>query len=305
MITVSNLNHFFGQFHALKDINFTVPMGTIAGFIGPNGAGKSTTLRTLAGILIPTSGTVELDGISLFTHPLEARARMGYMQETPILYRELKIREYLEFVAQIKNISKSEYQDRVQHIMKRCGVAHIQERLIGNISKGNRQRVALAQALIAKPKVLLLDEPTSAMDPSEVIRIREFIRELKSEMSVLLSSHILSEVAQICDRIIFIRDGEIRYQGSIQEIEAIIEKAHQTVALRFADPVEPFMQRLQGLAGAQILSVEGLFVKVLIEDDTQFYPALYKMVSEYGVPLREVVAREHRLESLFSGGSKS
>lgn len=302
MIDVCSLNHYFGTFHALKDVSFSVPVGCIAGFIGPNGAGKSTTLRTLAGVLIPTSGTVTLDGVALFEDPIAARRKLGYMQETPILYRELKIREYLEFVAQIKGIPPSEYRDRVQHIMQRCGVAHIQTRLIGNISKGNRQRVALAQALIARPKVLLLDEPTSAMDPSEVIKIRAFIHELKAEMSILLSSHILSEVAQICDHIIFIREGKIQYQGKIQEIEDIIRKSHQTIALRFATSVESILPTLQALPGCQIVSSDGLFVQALVMDDAVFYPALYQCVNERGLPLREVVAREHRLESLFSGG---
>lgn len=302
MIEVSKLNQFFGSFHALKDVSFTVSKGSIAGFIGPNGAGKSTTLRTLAGVLPLTSGVVVLDGVSLAEAPIEARKKLGYMQETPVLYRELKVCEYLEFVASIKGISKSECRDRVQIIMKRCGVHHIQTRLIGNVSKGNRQRIALAQALIAQPKVLLLDEPTSAMDPSEVIRIRAFISELKDEMAILLSSHILSEVAQICDHIIFIREGKICYQGSIQEVESVIQKAHQTVALRFRGPVEEFFDSIQKVPGGQVVSMDGMFVHVLVTDDDQFYPALYKVVGEKGIPLREVVAREHRLESLFSEG---
>lgn len=301
MIKVSNLSHFFGAFHALKDVSFTVPTGSIAGFIGPNGAGKSTTLRSLAGVLIPSSGQIELDGVSLLQDPIAARRKLGYMQETPILYRELKICEYLEFVAKIKNLPKSEYRDRVQTMMKRCGVAHIQTRLIGNISKGNRQRVALAQALLGEPSVLLLDEPTSAMDPSEVIKIREFIRELKEGMSILLSSHILSEVAQICDHIIFIREGVIQYQGTIHDIEHLIQSAQQRIALRFSSSTEAFLDVLGRLPGGQVLSTEGMFVHMLVMQEAQFFPALYQLIHEKGLPLREMVAREHRLESLFSG----
>lgn len=219
MIRVEKLNHYFGRYHALKDVSFTVPSGCVAGFIGPNGAGKSTTLRSLAGVLVPQSGEVEIDGTSLFEHPIEARRKIGYMQETPILYRELRIREYLEFVSDVRGVPLNERRLRVDEIMERCGVAHIQHRLIGAISKGNRQRVALAQALLAKPKVLLLDEPMSAMDPAEVIKIRKFIRELSADMSILLSSHILSEVSQLCDHLVFIRDGIIQYHGPIQDVE--------------------------------------------------------------------------------------
>lgn len=221
MITVTQLNHFFGHFHALRNVNFVVPSGCITGFIGPNGAGKSTTLRALAGILIPQEGHVEIDGLSLVSDPLTFRRKIGYMQEAPVLYREMKIREYLDFVAAIKAVEPSVRRTHVDTIMGRCGIAHIQRRLIGNLSKGNRQRVSLAQALIGDPTALLLDEPTSAMDPAEVIRIRAFIRELQPGMSILLSSHILSEVAQICDRLIFIRDGEIRYDGPVQDVNRL------------------------------------------------------------------------------------
>lgn len=223
MIVLRGINHFFGKFHALRDVSFTVPSGCIAGFIGPNGAGKSTTLRSIAGILVPQEGQIELDGVSLLDDPIAARRKIGYMQETPTLYREMKIREYLEFVARIKGVASNQTQSAVENAMERCNVAYIQNRLVGNISKGNRQRVTLAQALLGEPRILLLDEPTSAMDPAEVIRIREFIRGLAGSMTVLLSSHILSEVSQICDYLIFIRDGRIRYEGPIQgkDLEAL------------------------------------------------------------------------------------
>lgn len=299
MITLQGINHYFGKFHALHDVSFTVPSGCIAGFIGPNGAGKSTTLRSIAGILVPQEGQINLDGVSLLDHPIEARRKIGYMQETPTLYREMKIREYLEFVARIKGIAKDQVKRAVSDVMERCSVAYIQNRLVGNISKGNRQRVTLAQALLGDPKILLLDEPTSAMDPAEVIRIRQFIRSLGGSMTVLLSSHILSEVSQICDYLIFIREGRIHYKGSIQDVGSVVDLTIQRVALRFSNDVSVYLENLRGLPGGQVVGAEGMFVQVDITSENTFYPALYQAVSQYQWPLREISAREHRLESLF------
>lgn len=218
MIEVTTLNHFYGRFHSLKNISFTISQGSIAGFIGPNGAGKSTTLKTLAGFLVPTSGDVRLDGISLISHPLEARRKIGYMQETPILYREMRVEEYLDFVGKLKGLSKIERRRSREKLIEKCGLQKIHRKLIGNVSKGNRQRVAMAQALCGDPSVLLLDEPTSALDPGQVIDIRHFIKSLKGSATVLMSSHILSEISQICDYIVCIQSGEIHYQGPAADI---------------------------------------------------------------------------------------
>jgi ABC-2 type transport system ATP-binding protein len=297
MISVRNIDHYFGKFHALKNVSFDVPDGCVAGFIGPNGAGKSTTLRTLAGILIPTQGEVELGGISLFQHPFEARRQIGYMQETPVLYREMRIREYLEFVAQIKQVQH--YPRRVQDVMERCGIAHIQRRLVGNISKGNRQRVALAQALLGNPSVLLLDEPTSAMDPAEVIKIRQFIRELKTNMTILLSSHILSEVSQICDYLIFIRDGQIQHKDYIANIEKLIKKSENLMTLRFSEDPAHHISHIRDLPGAQVKDCDSWSIQLIVDNEDKFFPALYACLYQHNIPLREIVLCEHPLEVLF------
>lgn len=297
MISVRNVDHYFGKFHALKNVSFDVPTGCVAGFIGPNGAGKSTTLRVLAGILIPSQGDVELGGVSLFQHPFEARQKIGYMQETPLLYREMRICEYLEFVAQFKQVQN--YRKRVQDIMERCGVAHIQRRLVGNISKGNRQRVALAQALLGDPAVLLLDEPTSAMDPAEVIKVRQFIHELKANMTIILSSHILSEVSQICDYLIFIRDGQILHKDYIGNIEKLIKKSAHLMTLRFSEDPAPYLSHIQTLPGAQVEGTDNVSIQITVTDETVFFPAIYDAIGQHKVPLKELVACEHPLEALF------
>ncbi|MBI2982065.1 MAG: ABC transporter ATP-binding protein, partial [Deltaproteobacteria bacterium] len=214
MIEIKELNHFYGRFQSLRRINLTIPRGGIAGFIGQNGAGKSTLLKILSGFLVPASGEVLLDGISLSDEPVQARRRIGYMPETPYLYREMRVEEYIDFVARLKGVPGGEWKREWEELTERCGLGVIRRKLIGSLSKGNRQRVALAQALVGHPTILLLDEPTSALDPGQVIEIRNFIRGLKGEATILMSSHVLSEIAQVCDQIVFIQSGEIRYHGA-------------------------------------------------------------------------------------------
>lgn len=217
MIEIKNLEHYYGQFHSLKNVSFTVPAGSICGFIGPNGAGKSTVIKTLAGFLVPSSGETWVDGVEISRAPIEARRRTGYMPETPFLYRELRVEEYLDFVANLKDVPSSELKAQKERLMEQCGLSHIRKLLIGSLSKGNRQRVAIAQALLGNPKVLLLDEPTSALDPGQVLEIRSLIKSLHGKVTVLISSHILPEISQICDLIVYIRGGVIQYQGPVLE----------------------------------------------------------------------------------------
>lgn len=233
MIHIQNLNHHYGRFHSLHDINVTIPKGSLTGLIGPNGAGKSTFMKILAGYLVPSSGSVEISGISTQVQPLETRRRIGYMPETPSLYREMRVEEYLDFVATLKGLNKKERIQERDEIIRCCGLEKILRKLIGGLSKGNRQRVALAQALVGSPEVILLDEPTSALDPAQVMEIRQFIKSLGGQKTVLMSSHILSEISQICDRILFIRDGHVVFQSDSQtstarltpsQLESLFEK---------------------------------------------------------------------------------
>ncbi len=232
-IELRDLNHFYGNFHSLHDVNIDISPGSLTGLIGPNGAGKSTLMKILAGFLVPSSGTVRVAGLSVQENPLEARRKVGYMPETPALYRELRVEEYLDFVATLKGLTRAETLGERDEIVQCCGLHKILKKLIGGLSKGNRQRVALAQALIGSPEVILLDEPTSALDPSQVMEIRSFIKGIGGRKTVLMSSHILSEIAQICDRIVFIRDGRTVFQSdpkagalglSQAQLEALFEK---------------------------------------------------------------------------------
>lgn len=302
MIEINGVNHFYGKFQALFDINFAIPKGQIAGFIGPNGAGKSTTLKILTGYLVPTEGEVFIDGVSLKKEPIEARCRLGYMPETPLLYKEMRISEYLHFVAKLKGLSKQDACRQIDDLFIKCGLVHIQKMLIGNLSKGNRQRVAFAQALLGRPKALFLDEPMSAMDPAQTIAIRQLIREIASETTVLMSSHVLSEITQLCDHVIFIKAGRVQYKGDVSMVSNLIETGFKAYELVFKESAEKWMDMIQALP--ELESIEKRhgcdnILAVKIKDEGPFFPALFKAAADERMPLREINSMDNNLESLF------
>jgi ABC-2 type transport system ATP-binding protein len=211
MIEVDHLTKRYGPFTAVDDVSFRVEKGEILGFLGPNGAGKTTTMRVLTGYMPPTEGKAVVAGYDVFTHPIEAKRRIGYLPETPPLYPEMTVREYLTFVARIKlgKTSKSDRAMRVDHAMKKVHVDDMADRHCGKLSKGYRQRVGLAQALIHDPEVLILDEPTAGLDPKQIIETRDLIRSLAGNHTIVLSTHILPEVAHTCQRVIIINKGRV------------------------------------------------------------------------------------------------
>jgi ABC-2 type transport system ATP-binding protein len=219
MITVEGLSKSYaGTSFAVCDVSFRVAKGEVVGFLGPNGAGKSTTLRVVAGFLGKTSGTVNLAGYDLELEPIRARASLGYMPETVPLYPEMRVREYLRFRAELKGVPRAVRHGNVDLSMERARVADVAEQLIGQLSKGYRQRVGLADALVANPPILILDEPTAGLDPNQIREVRSLVRELGREQAVLFSTHILSEVEATCDRALVISRGRLVAEGSIAEL---------------------------------------------------------------------------------------
>lgn len=208
MIEVKNLTKRYGDHKAVDSLSFTVEQGEILGFLGPNGAGKSTTMNMITGYISATEGTAEIDGHDIFEEPEEAKKCIGYLPEMPPLYGDMRLREYLKFVADLKKVKKSEQKEMLERVMKLTSTKEMENRLIKNLSKGFKQRVGLAAALIGDPEVLILDEPTVGLDPKQIIEIRDLIRELSQSHTVILSSHILSEVAAVCDRVLIINKGK-------------------------------------------------------------------------------------------------
>ena len=218
MIQVDNLTKRYGPVTAIHDVSFSVDKGRIVGFLGPNGAGKSTTMRILSCFMPATGGTARVAGYDVFSQSLEVRRRIGYLPESAPLYPELSVASYLDFVAEIKGVGRGERRGRVADVMERCFVTDMQNRLIGKLSKGYRQRVGLAQALLGDPEVLILDEPTIGLDPRQIAEIRALIRSLAGQHTVILSTHILPEVSMVCDGIVIINHGRIVAQGTESEL---------------------------------------------------------------------------------------
>jgi ABC-2 type transport system ATP-binding protein len=209
VIEVQHLTKRYGRFTAVEDVSFRVERGEILGFLGPNGAGKSTTMRVLTGYMPATEGKAVVAGFDVFESPIEAKRRTGYLPETPPLYPDMTVRDYLTFVSKIKGIAPNERKQRIAEIMERTRIADMSERLCAKLSKGYRQRVGLAQALIHNPEVLILDEPTAGLDPKQIIETRQLIKSLAGDHTIILSTHILPEVSQTCQRVVIINKGRV------------------------------------------------------------------------------------------------
>ena len=253
MIEVQHLTKQYGNFTAVDDISFTVPRGEILGFLGPNGAGKTTTMRVLTGYMPPTEGKAIVAGYDVMEKPLEAKRRTGYLPETPPLYPDMTVREYLTFCARIKGVPSSDRKSRIGAVMDRTRIADMANRACGKLSKGYRQRVGLAQALLHNPDVLILDEPTAGLDPKQIIETRKLIRELAGDHTIVLSTHILPEVSQTCQSVVIINKGRV---VAVDSVENLTARAGSTASVYVqvdaagADPV-PVLHAIPGVTGVQ------------------------------------------------------
>lgn len=219
MVEIRNLTKYYGSHPAVQDISFTVGDHEILGFLGPNGAGKSTTMNMITGCLPPTDGTVLVDGYDITKDPMEVKKRLGYLPEIPPVYPDMRVRDYLLFAAGLKRVPRSERKKQVENAMERLRITDVQKRVIGNLSKGYRQRVGFAQALLGKPKFLILDEPTVGLDPTQVTEVRHLIQELSKDHTIIFSTHILAEVTAVCERVVIISKGQIRASDTIENLE--------------------------------------------------------------------------------------
>lgn len=245
MIEVTHLTKKYGVNTAVNDISFHIKKGEIVGFLGPNGAGKTTTMNIITGYLSATQGAVKIAGFDVLDDPLEARRHIGYLPEQPPLYLDMTVDEYLNFVYNLKGVS---HKGRVVHVSEVCGlvgISHVQKRIIGNLSKGYKQRVGLAQALIGDPDVLILDEPTVGLDPNQIIEIRNMIKNLGKERTIILSTHILPEVSAVCERVLMINAGQIVADGKAEEITE-----HMETSRRYLARIEGNRERILGILRA-------------------------------------------------------
>ncbi len=305
MIRVSHLTKRYGSFPAVDDISFEVERGaggSIVGFLGPNGAGKTTTIRILACYMPPTSGSASIAGFDCFTQSMEVRRRVGYLPESTPLYHEMRVREYLHYRGKLRGMSRADRESAIRRVTDRCWLGEFIDRPIGHLSKGMRQRVGLADAIMHDPEVLILDEPTIGLDPTQIRETRGLIKELGEHHTVLLSSHILSEIEQVCSRTIIIASGQVVATGSPQELRSRFGSQGRVVAeLRGpATEIEAGARAMAGVRKVDVTANDG-WVRLAIDAsaDADVRESLFRLTSEKGWSLRELRREGATLEDFF------
>jgi ABC-2 type transport system ATP-binding protein len=277
MIEIKNLTKKFGANTILNDISFSVKSGEILGFLGPNGAGKSTTMKIITSFWTPTSGSVEIDGISTLDDSIATRKKIGYLPETVPLYDDMRVFEYLKFVAEVRGITKEKVKDRIREVVDRCGLKKVLRQPIEELSKGYRQRVGLAQAIMHNPEILILDEPTTGLDPNQIAEIRSLIKDLGKEKTVIFSTHILSEVSATCDRVIIINNGKIVGEGSPAELTAKAG-AKEIIYVKIKGLKEDILSKIGAMENVERIDMKD-------KENDEIYG--YEIEPKTGVDLRE------------------
>lgn len=303
MIEIENLTKRYGDFTAIDDISFRVEKGEILGFLGPNGAGKTTTMRIITGFMPPTRGTARVAGYNVVKNPIEVKRRIGYLPEVPPLYSDMTVNEYLTFGAKLKQIPFREIPQRIQDVSAKVDIVDVRQKTIKTLSKGYRQRVGVAQALIHDPEVLVLDEPTIGLDPIQIREVRELIRSLAGEHTVILSTHILPEVSMICSRVIIIDRGKLVAQDTPAGLAKSLKGAER---LKLSvegseDEVSSAILSTQGVRRVLDSSLEDGTCTFTLECDFQFpvRKSLSQIISENGWSLLEMKVEESTLEDIF------
>lgn len=304
MIEVTNLTKKYGDHIAVDHLSFRVEKGQIYGFLGPNGAGKSTTMNIITGYLAATEGTVTIDGKDIQKDPEEAKRAIGYLPELPPLYVDMTVREYLEFVAELKKVPKKERKQQIDEVMEMTQITDMQQRLIRNLSKGYRQRVGLAQAILGYPEVIILDEPTVGLDPKQIIEIRDLIRKLGENHTVILSSHILSEVSAVCDHIMIIAHGKLVASDSPENLQKLMSGSME-LDLEVKGSVAAVKSALQEIS--QIDRIEEnteasknvAKLKVISKENADIREQVFYALADAKLPILEMTHAEKSLEDIF------
>jgi ABC-2 type transport system ATP-binding protein len=303
MIEVSNLTKRYAGNTAVADVSFTVNRGEIVGLLGPNGAGKSTTMRILSCFIPASSGTVRVAGLDVFTQADEVRRRIGYMPENNPLHYDMRVREYLKFRARLKGLGRSRSRQRVDAVISQCGLNDVSKRIIGQLSKGYRQRVGLADALVHEPELIILDEPTIGLDPSQIRVVRQLIKELGRSHTVLISSHILPEVEMTCNRVMIMREGRILAADTPENLEKSMGRSGHIIA-EIAAPLEELRACWEGMAEVShynIAPAEGQYHRCSLTavGGEDLRPKIFAVVREHDWKLRELFRLRHSLEDVY------
>lgn len=304
MIEIQNLTKEYGRIKAVDDISFTVGKGEILGFLGPNGAGKSTTMNILTGFTSSTSGVVKVGGVDILENPVEVKKHIGYLPEQPPLYMDMTVNEYLDFCADLKTVPFKKWKSQKKDIMELVKITHVSHRLIKNLSKGYKQRVGLAQALVGSPEVLILDEPTVGLDPKQIIEIRNLIRALGKSHTIILSSHILPEVSAVCDRVIIINKGKIAAIDTPENLsKSLTDFSKFTVTVAGPEnKVKDIINSLYGVkyleTGTKIKDNEFSYI-VEADKDVDVRKPMFNQLAQQGYPILELKSLNLSLEDIF------
>lgn len=303
MIEVSNLTKRYTGHTAVSDISFTVGKGEIVGLLGSNGAGKSTTMRILSCFLPATSGTVRVAGFDVFTEADEVRRRIGYMPENNPLHPEMRVREYLKFRARLKGLTRKRSRERVDVVMDQCGLTDVSRKIVGHLSKGYRQRVGLADALVHEPELIILDEPTIGLDPKQIRSVRQLIKDLGRQHTVLISTHILPEVEMTCNRVVILHEGKILAADTPENLQKIMSGKSQVIA-EIAAPrgdLEICWEEMAEIEHFDLSPSEGEFLRCALtpRDGIDLRPQIFALARERGWVLRELTRSRHTLEDIY------
>lgn len=299
MIEVRNLSKSYGSRQAIRDLNFSVGKGEVVGFLGPNGAGKSTTMKIVTGYMAPSAGSVTVAGFDIFEEPIEVKRRVGYLPETPPLYQDMFVGDYLRFVANLKEVERAKVNSFVDSALEKTGLQDVRKRMIHNLSKGYKQRVGLAQALVSDPEILILDEPTVGLDPKQVAEIRELIRQLKGQHTIVLSTHILPEVQASCEKVIIINSGMIVAEDSLEGLARRMSGGGNRISLRVRRDQDGVIKGLQALKGVRKSVAAGNYIEVDVEGGDEAIEHVAAYAVEQGAGLLELKSQSVDLENIF------
>ncbi len=303
MIEVQNLIKYYGTKQALDNLSFTIREGEVLGFLGPNGAGKSTAMKIITCYLSASDGTVTVDGLDVFNDSLAVRKLIGYLPEHPPLYLDMTVKEYLEFTAKIKGVTKSTLRGSVDRVVEKCGLEKYYRANCGSLSKGYRQRVGIAQAMVHEPKYLILDEPTIGLDPIQIVEIRELIKGFGKDHTVILSTHILPEVDMTCERLIIINDGKVVAEDSMENLRGNISK-NEDLVITYQGSSNALMKKIEGIQGVksieQLHSEENMTtIKVNVEKESDPRPEISRVIIGENLDLLEIKYESMTLEQIF------
>lgn len=303
MIKVEKLIKKYGDHIAVDNLSFEVEKGQIFGFLGPNGAGKTTTMNIMTGYIAATDGTVEINGFDILTKPEKAKKCIGYLPEIPPLYSDMTVMEYLRFVAELKKVPKEERSGQIQEIMQMTEITDVEKRLIKNLSKGYKQRVGLAQAIIGYPEVIILDEPMVGLDPKQIIEIRTLIKKLSKNHTIILSSHILSEVSTLCDHIMIISHGKLVASDSPQGLQKLMDKSIEIeiVAIGSKEKAEEILDKIEHIQTytCEVSEEENVKISVKTEENKDIRKELSIALTGEGMPVLSMNKLEKSLEDIF------